>query len=414
MANILIVHQNFPGQFPHIADALVKRGDKVAAIGGKTAKGRPGVDLRRWTNERGTTNGIFDIATRAEADMIRGVAAAMAASQLKRDGFSPDVIIAHPGWGESLFLKEIWPQSKVIVFGELLYRSHGGDLNFDPEGPQENLTANVRAHAKNVTQATAAAYADRIVCPTKFQADSFPPLLRSQVRIFHEGVDIDRARRRVGARVTLPGGKILDGSTPVITFVSRTLEPLRGFRTFMRALPDFLSACPTAQVVIIGASALRGYGAASPNGKDWTTYMLDELGDRLDASRVHFLGKVSHATLVDAFSISWAHIYYTYPFVLSWSLVEAMAAECLVLASDTSPVRDVVQHGVNGLLLPFFDAADLSRAMIRVVEQPAEFRHLREAARDTAVSLFAREKGTAAWLSLVDELLAQRGLNELS
>ncbi|WP_116090611.1 glycosyltransferase [Sphingomonas crusticola] len=405
MANILVVHQNFPGQFPHITDALLARGDKVAALGGKTAAGRPGVDLRRWSNDRGSTKGVFEIATRAEADFIRGAAAAAAAGRLKQDGFTPDVIIAHPGWGEPLFLKEIWPDARMIIFGELLYRSHGGDINFDPEFGAESLAANVRVHAKNATQVLAAAYADRIVCPTRFQADSYPPALQELIRVIHEGVDMDHAQRREHAAVQIPDGRSLDRSTPVVTFVSRTLEPLRGFHIFMRALPEFLAACPSAEVLIIGSAALNGYGVASPNGRDWQSYLLDELGDRLDRKRVHFLGKVPHATLIDAFSISWAHVYYTYPFVLSWSLVEAMAAECLVIGSDTAPVREAITDGVEGILRPFFDVPALSQAMREAVAEPNSFTAMRVAARRRALEDYDRARGTAAWLALIDELL---------
>jgi len=406
MANILIVHQNFPGQFPHIAEALLARGDKVAAIGGKTARARPGIDFRRWTSDRGTTKGIFDPATRAEADMIRGVAAARAAHGLKRDGFTPDVIIAHPGWGETIFLKEIWPEARVILLGEMLYRSHGGDLNFDPEFGKDDLPRNMRAHAKNASQLLSFAYADRIVCPTPFQASSFPPSLQPIIRILHEGVDISHAQRRSGATFKLPNGNVLDGSKPVVTFVNRTFEPLRGFHIFMRALPAFLDACPEAEVLLIGNTALSGYGGQSPNGKDWVSWILDELGDRLDRTRVHFVGKVAHSALVDAFSVSWAHVYYTYPFVLSWSLVEAMAAECTIIASDTAPVRDAIEDGVEGVLLPFFDIPALSAALTRAVREPEAFAGMGQAARKRALEGFDQARGTAAWLALIDEVAA--------
>lgn len=407
MANILIVHQNFPGQFPHITDALLKRGDKVAAIGGSTARPRPGVDFRRWTADRGSTNGLFAAATRAEADMIRGTAAANAAMQLKRDGFTPDVIIGHPGWGETLFLKEVWPEARLILFGEMIYRSHGGDLNFDPEfeSGREDMARNFRSHAKNATQILAHAYADRIVCPTRFQASSFPPSLQHLIHVLHEGVDISHAERRKGAKFELPNGKVLDGTTPVITFVNRTFEPLRGFHIFMRALPAVLGACPDVDVLLIGGSALSGYGGASPNGKDWTSWMLDELGDRLDRSRVHFVGKVPHTQLIDAFSISWAHVYYTYPFVLSWSLVEAMATECTIIASDTAPLQDAITNDVEGVLLPFFDVPALSETLIQAVRTPEKFGGLGQAARLRALRDFDQTRGVAGWLALVGEIL---------
>ncbi len=405
MASILIVHQNFPGQFPHVAAALAARGDKVAAIGEK-ARAMPGVDVRRWKNDRSSTPGLFPAATRAEADLIRAEAAAAAAAALKRDGFTPQVVIGHPGWGETLHLKEIWPAARLILFGEYYYRTQGGDVDFDPEFPPLDLAAKLRINAKNATQAFAYTMADRIVAPTAFQAGTFPPALRARIRVLHEGLDLARARRNPAARVTLADGAVLDAATPAVTFVNRTLEPLRGFHVFMRALPAFLDAVPDGRALIVGADRASGYGTPSPQGKGWKAALLAELGDRIDLSRVHFTGQVPHATLIDILSISAAHVYYTYPFVLSWSLVEAMACECLILASDTGPVRDAITDGQDGLLLPFFDVDALSAAMIRAAREPQAFAALRRHARATALAGFTRERGVAGWLALVDELLA--------
>jgi glycosyltransferase involved in cell wall biosynthesis len=405
MANILIVHQNFPGQFPHIADALIKRGDRVAAIGCKTAKGRPGVDLRRWHTERGTTPGIFPLAVRAEADLIRARAAAEAALQLRRDGFTPDVIIGHPGWGETLFLREVWPTAPMVLFGELMYRSRGSDINFDPEFSTPSFDGDVRAHAKNATQAMAYAWADRIICPTQFQAGSFAPAFRSRIRVIHEGVDLDHASRRARAMFVLPNGRLIDGTRPVITYVGRSLEALRGFHIFMRAIPAFLDACPDVDVLVIGHEKRSGYGPAAPGDQSWREWLAKEAGGEPDVNRVHFLGPVTHKRLIDAFSLSWAHVYYTYPFVLSWSLVEAMACECLILASDTPPLHDAITDGVEGRLLPFFDSSALSAALIEAVRERDRFGAMRSAAKRRAHADFDRNRGTAGWLSTIDELL---------
>lgn len=405
--NVLIVHQNFPGQFPHIAAALVRRGDRVAAIGSATAKGMPGVDLRRWQHGRGTTQGIHVQAIRAEADMIRGSAALTAALQLKADGFVPDVILGHPGWGETLYLKVAFPQAKLILFGEYYYLAQGGDSGFDPEFGVPSVEERVRIVSKNATGAMTYLDADRIICPTPWQAGSFPAALQPRITTVHEGIDLGKARRRAKARVRTPGGAVLDGSRPVVTFVNRTLEPLRGFHVFMRALPAFLDACPDAHAIVIGEDRPSGYGGMSPGGKGWKAALLAELGDRLDLSRVHFMGRVPHDTMIDAFSIGAAHVYYTYPFVLSWSLVEAMATECLILAGDTLPVRDAVTDGVEGRLLPFFDIAALSDAMIAAAREPDRFAPMRAAARVRALAGFDRDAGTAAWLAAADSAIGE-------
>ncbi len=403
---ILIVHQNFPGQFPLIARALLARGDRVAAIGGPTAQVIDGIPLAKWNASRGSTQGIFYQAVRAEADLIRATVALRAAEALRDRGFQPDLIIAHPGWGETAHLRAIWPDAPQLLFGEIYYQARGLDSGFDPEFGMPDMTDDLRVNAKNAVQAMALAEAARIVCPTPFQASTFPPAFQPRIEIVHEGVDTDRARRRP-AVLELPEGRTLDGSTPVITFINRRYEPLRGFHIFMRALPAFLDACPEAQVVMIGEEQGVSYGKPLPDGEQWKGRMLAELGDRLDQSRIHFLGRVEHSRMVDALSISWGHVYYTYPFVLSWSLIEAMACECLIIGSDTAPVRDAIEPGVNGLLLDFFDVGALSEAMIRAVREPQAFSAMRRAARETAVSRYdTRNVGLPAWMRLIDEIIA--------
>lgn len=405
---ILFIHQNFPGQFPHIADAVIGRGHKVVAIGGPTAKERPGVEIRRWKLGRGSTPGIFEPAVRAEADLLRAQAAARVAYELKTEGFVPDLIIGHPGWGETIHMSEVWPGVPQILFGEFFYNSHGADVAFDPEFEKNSPASDMKVHAKNLGLAMAYCEADTIVCPTPFQAQTLPKSLQHQVRIVHEGVDIPRASRKPNATFTLADGRVLDGSTPIITFINRDFERLRGFHVFMRALPAFLERCPTAQVLLIGKDSGKGYGAALTDNRTWKGIMFDELGDRLDKNRLHFTGPLAHSDMISALSISWAHVYYTYPFVLSWSLVEAMACECLILGSDTGPVRDAITHGVNGVLNDFFDIAALSEAMAKACETPEAFAAMRPAARDTAMRLFDRETvGVPAWLNLIDETLSR-------
>lgn len=403
---VLFVHQNFPGQFPHIADALVARGDRVFAIGGPTSKERQGVSLIRWNNQRGSTPGIFDSATRAEADLIRAQCAASAAVALRSNGVEPDVIIGHPGWGETIHLKDVFPKAKQILFGEFYYRSIGGDVNFDPELEQLSLNGMMRTNGKNATGALAYTMADLIVSPTQFQASTFPEVFQSRIEILHEGVDLASAKPRPDVTLRLPNGVVLDRSIPVITFINRNFEPLRGFHIFMRALPAFLREVPDAHVIAIGGDR-AGYGTRAPEGKTWREQMMGEVETYIDKSRLHFIGQVSHQQMIDILSIGAAHVYYTYPFVLSWSLIEAMACECLVIGSDTAPVRDAISDSVNGVLNDFFDVEALSTMMARAVREPETFRDLRTAARRTALHHFDRQTvGVPGWLKLVDGLVA--------
>lgn len=409
MADVLFVHNNFPGQFGAIATALKAAGDRCVAIGSHTARGVPGLPVVRWKSSRGTTSGILPTAIRAEIDLIRGQAAAQCAVQLKDKGFDPELIIGHPGWGETLFIKEIFPKAKQIAHGEFYYRTEGADVGFDPEFGPLDLATRMRVHAKNMGVALAYAEADRIVCPTEFQASLLPEVFRDRVTLIHEGVDTDQVQPNPQATFELEDGRVLDRSASVVTFINRRFEPLRGFHIFMRALPKLLEAAPNTQVLMIGGKGTGGYGGQAPDGKTWTEIMLGELGGRLDLSRVHFVGAVPWPRMLAALSISSAHVYYTYPFVLSWSLLEAMASECLVIGSDTAPVRDALQEGRNGVLLDFFDVDALSQAMIEAVRRPEAFGHLRRAARRTVLERFDRRRVcNPAWLDLVADVRAGR------
>jgi len=402
---ILFIHQNFPGQFPHIANGAIAAGYKVAAICGPTGKNRPGVDVRKWKLSRGSTPQLFEHAVRAEADLLRAEAAAGVANQLKADGFIPDLIIGHPGWGETIHMNAVFPGVPVVLFGEYFYQAEGGDVGFDPEFEQRSFSEHLRSHAKNVGIALACSTAEVIVSPTPFQAQTHPANIQKLIRVFHEGVDISQSSRKPNARLRMRNGVELDGLTPVITFINRNFERLRGFHIFMRALPEFMAARPDAHVIVIGGDD-NGYGGQLPGGQSWRGKMMAEVGDRLDPSRLHFTGRVPHGQMISALSMSWAHVYYTYPFVLSWSLVEAMACECLILGSDTGPVRDAITSGVEGKLNDFFDVGALSAAMIEACDHPERFQHMRSAARETALRLFDRETvGVPAWMALIDELI---------
>jgi glycosyltransferase involved in cell wall biosynthesis len=404
MAKILFVHNNFPGRFEFLLPSLKAAGHQCFAIaqGGRQGDGVP---LLQWKSNRSSTSGILDLAVRAEADLIRGRAAADCALQLKQDGFEPDLIIGHPAWGETAFMKEIFPGARQIMVGEFYYRSTGGDVGFDPEFKEVGVTEPFRVHAKNAVMSMAYADADRIICPTPFQASAFPVAFRERALVIHEGIDTDRIRRVPDAKLKI-GEKEIDGSTPIVTFINRVFEPMRGFHTMMRALPALLEAVPDVRVLMIGSDKASGYGIAAPGGGTWGAHMKREMGDRIDYSRVHFTGPVPHDTMLTALSLSWAHVYYTYPFVLSWSSMESMACEVVFMGSDTPPVRDIIEPGKNGLLHDFFEFGALSKSLIEACRHPERFTAMRAAARRFVVEHYDQRRiCLPAWLKVIDELL---------
>jgi glycosyltransferase involved in cell wall biosynthesis len=399
---VLFVHNNFPAQFRDLAQTLVARGVRCAAIGQANAPGVQGVRIGRYGLERGTTPGMFPFAVRAEADLIRGTGALRIAQALKAQGFEPTVIVGHPGWGETIFLDEVWPDARQVMFAEFFYRGRGLDIDFDNEFFETTEDAVLRGKAKNAVMTLALSDAEVIVAPTEFQASVLPSVFRPRVRVIHEGVDVDAIRPGPAERFELPDGRSLPPGAPVITYANNHMEPMRGLHIFARALPRLMAEVPEAQVVMFGQDNPRPYGGEPPDGKTWRAIAFDGLA--VDPARLHLMGKTAHARLLAAFRLSTAHVYYTYPFVLSWSLVEAMASGCYVIGSDTPPVRDAIEDGVNGRLLPFFDVDALAQAVIDACRAPQAAAPLREAARATAVAKFSSRGGREAWIGLLRDL----------
>ena len=402
MADILFVHNNFPGQFADLAQMLLARGVPCVALGQNHSPGLPGMKLARYSLPRGSTPGIFPLAVRAEADLIRARGAYDAAQALKLEGWDPAVIIGHPGWGEMTFLADVFPNARTVAFAEFYYHGRGYDVGFDPEFGAPDLESILRADAKNGMMAMAYANADAIVAPTPFQAGSLARRFRDAARIIHEGVDIDVIRPGPAEPFELPDGRVLAPGAPVITHVNNHMEPLRGLHILARALPRVLAEVPDAHVILIGDPNRKPYGAPAAEGKTWRDVCFE--GVDYDPARVHFLGRVPHAQMLAAMRLGVAHVYYTYPFVLSWSLSEALALGCHVIGSDTGPVRDAIQDGVNGRLRPFFDVEALSDALIAACRDPQASAPLRVAARATAEKMFSRAKGREAWVALLREL----------
>jgi glycosyltransferase involved in cell wall biosynthesis len=307
---------------------------------------------------------------------------ARACLQLREKGYVPDVIFGHSGWGETLFLKEVWPEAKLIVYAEFYYRGRGADVGFDPEFSAQNFDQVMIAQGRTAHLGQALLHADAGLSPTKWQASTYPAALRERIRVIFDGVDTAVMRPDDQAQVTLPNGQIVKAGDEVLTFVNRNLEPYRGYHIFMRALPAVMRARPEAQVVIVGGDEVS-YGAAPKGAKGWKDTFLNEVKDQLDLSRVHFMGKVPYPTFVSLMQVSRAHAYLTYPFVLSWSMLESMAAGAHVVGSDTAPVRELIRDGENGTLVDFFDVKGWSKALTKALARPEAFLDLRRAARQT-------------------------------
>lgn len=378
----LFVHQNFPAQYRHVARALAARpGTQVIGLGENPGEALPGVQHLRYKPPAVGGKDTHRYLRRFENAVFRGQQTARAALSLKERGFTPDIICCHPGWGEGLFLRDVWPAAKQLYYWEFYYQSAGADVGFDPPGPVP-LDDACRVRILNANHLVALQSADWGQTPTRWQASRFPDWAQQRMSVVHEGVDTDTVRRRLGVEVTLASGARLRAGDEVVTFIARGLEPYRGFHVFMRSLPEIQARRPAAQVVIVGGDDPH-YGGRPPGGGSWREVLLAELDGRLDLSRIHFTGKIPHQTLLGLLSLSQAHVYLTYPFVLSWSMLESMALGCVVIGSATAPVEEVIEHGRNGLLVDFFSPDAVGAAVVGALADPAAHQPLREAARRT-------------------------------
>jgi len=405
----LFVHQNFPGQFRHVCAALAARGHEVVGLGvNKPTEPVPGVRhvlyRERDFPPADSDHPLAGALSELQSKVARGEAAARAMQALKQAGFNPDVVVVHSGWGEAFFVGDVFPQARQVVYAEYFYGGQGGDTGFDPEFSRPSPAADQRVRIRNTHLLHAISACDVALTPTEFQKSRHPSWAHERIRVIHEGIDTDRFRPDPDASVLLQSaGVTLRPGDEVVTFVVRQLEPYRGYHTFMRALPILQQLRPNVRVVLVGGDG-TSYGIKPPAGKTWREIFLAEVAQRLDMSRVHFVGRVPHKTLTQLMQVSAAHVYLTYPFVLSWSLLEAMSIGCLVIGSDTAPVREVIEHGRNGLLTDFFDAPALARAIADALERGAELAPLRAAARETIVQRYdLASRCLPAQLALLEE-----------
>lgn len=356
--NILFIHQNFPGQYKNLAPALAAQGHKCVALTlrVKEPTNWRGVRVLPYAIKRDQQSAhpwLRDLDTK----VIRAEACMMAARDLKDRGFTPDVIVAHPGWGEAMFLRDVWPEARIGLYYELFYEEQAGDVGFDPEFPKSGGENDaMRLRLKNLNNALHYPLGDMGLSPTQYQASTFPQKYQDRISVIHDGINTVQAAPNPKAALKV-GDQTLTRDDEVITFVNRNLEPYRGYHIFMRALPRLLKERPNARVLIVGGDG-QSYGPAPTNGKTWKQTYIDEVRGQISTpnwNRVHFLGKIPYDKFMSLLQISRAHVYLTYPFVLSWSLLEAMSCGASIIASNTAPVREVITHNETGRLVDFFD-----------------------------------------------------------
>lgn len=387
---ILFVHQNMPGQYRELIAWLA--GQKEHEIVFLTQRRNPpqfkNVQTVIYKPHHEPAKDAYGLSKVWEKAAGSGYGAVLLAQKLEKEqGFIPDVVIGHTGWGELLFFKEIWPDVPILGFFEFYYRMKGGLVGFDPDEPISDATPFLM-FARNTVPFASIQTVDLGHCPTEWQKNTFPASFHDKMYVCHDGIRTDELRPNPDASLFLSRlGRRVTREDEIFTYLARNLEYARGFHIFMRALPEILDARPNARVLVIGGNDVS-YGRKSKHPKGLRGEMEAEVGSRVDWSRVHFLGQVPYNDYRSIVQLSRCHIALSMPFVMSWSLLEAMAMQATVVASDVASVREAVTHGETGLLVDFFDHKKLSAQVIDVLSKPAKFALIGPAARAHVVEKY--------------------------
>jgi glycosyltransferase involved in cell wall biosynthesis len=401
---MVFAHRRGAGQFRFLAGHLAERGVNVTVVCEMADEPIPGVRFVRHDASQARTRGNSQVQHLAVADEYaqHGHRVAETLDRLRRAEGAPDIVIGHIGWGGLLFVKDVLPQAPALGYCEYFFRSKGGDIGFDPRQPA-SVQELGRARLRNMIQQATLEAVEAGLSPTAWQRSRYPADVQSRIALCHEGVDTGLCRPDGRARFQLPDGRTVSHGDAIVTYVARGLEPYRGFPQFMRAAANIAKKRSDVLFLVAGDDSVN-YGRVHPSGSSWRQVMMAETG--IDPKRIVFLGPINHAALVRLFQVSAVHVYLTVPFVLSWSLLEAMACGCFVVGSKTAPVEEVIADRRNGILTDFWDTDLLANRVLDGLARPVPGRALRQAARATIEQRYRRSDCLARQVDLLGRLIS--------
>ena len=412
--NLLCIHQGFPGQYRHLLPRLYQKGFKIHVIGKPKSKdlAPDWISYHEYYIERGNSRYVHPLSLELESKIIRGEAVAIKAQELRKKGFSPDIIIGHPGWGEMLFLGDIWPNIPQLHYVEFFHGVAGTDDDFDGGVPRNQTWVDrARARMKNAHHLIGLEQMNQGVSPMNFQHSLLPDWAKQKTDVIHDGIDTKSMTPSSNATLTVKSRvsnkKItFKSGDPIITFINRTFEPYRGVHVFMKAVEKVQKVSSSAQVILVGEDTPNvSYGENRNDNIGWLTAIKQDVSYELDWSRIHHLGIVSHKTLRSIYQVSAAHVYLSYPFVLSWSMLEAMSCGCVVIGSSTQPVEEVIVDGYNGLLVPFTDTTAIANKIIATLHGQKNMDAIRKSARAHIEQNYELNLCLKNQISLISKLL---------
>jgi len=402
---LLFIHPNFPGQFKALLSDLVKvENVEIAFITRHQTAQMSGVEIQRYQlpkkpdigKDTTVVNETYKYLRRTNSNLLETHEVTTAALQLKQNKeFIPHAVIGHIGWAGTLFMKDVFPETKIIGYCEWFFREQTSWPHFCGESLKIEQQVSIRM--QNVSAMLCLENMDVGVSPMIWQRSVHPEEYQKHIEVIHEGIDTTVCRPQERSRLSV-ANLDLDESTKIVTFISRSLEPARGFFTFMAAVEKICQQDEKVQFVIVGRER-SAYSDSTGDGPSYKQQALDKY--QCDWSRVHFTGKVSYEDYLNILRNSSVHVYLSAPLFLSWSLLEAMSSGCAIVSSDNAPVNEVIENDVTGKLVNFFDEKALADQVINLLNDQQEARRLGSAARQLVVEKYEKKNCVKQWKNLI-------------